>query len=59
MDRKTSEIMSCNVVSSVDIDKICEITHGIHMIGFTTVVFDFVRLSKVDMNDIEWAAEGP
>ena len=60
MDKQTSEIMSCNVVSSVDNDKTGEITHDIHKIGFTTVVFDRVRrLPKVDMKDIEWAAEGP
>ena len=51
--------MSCNVVSSVDNDKTGEITHDIHKIGFTTVVFDGARLPNVDMKDIEWAAEGP
>ena len=51
--------MSCNVVSSVDNDKTSEITHDIHEIGFTTVVFDGARLPKVDMEDLEWAAEGP
>jgi hypothetical protein len=58
LDKQTSEIMSCNVVSSVDNDETGEITHDIHKIGFTTIVFDGARLPKVDMKDIEWAAEG-
>jgi len=53
------EIMSCSVVSSVDNDKTGEITHDIHKIGFATVVFDCARLPKIDMKDIEWAAEKP
>ena len=51
--------MSCNVVSGIGNDKACEITHDIHEVGFTTVIPDVACLPKIDMKDVERAAEGP
>ena len=59
LDKETSKIMSCNVVSGIDNDKTCEIAHNIHEVGFTTVIRNFARLPKIDMKDVERAAEGP
>jgi len=51
--------VSCNVVSGIDNDKACEITHDIHEVGFTTVISYVAWLPKIDMKDVERAAEGP
>ena len=58
LDKQTSEIMSCNVVSGIDNDKACD-THDVHKISFTTVILDCARLPKIDTKDIKWAAERP
>ena len=59
LDKETSKIMSCNVVSGIDNDKTGEIAHNIHEVGFTTVIHNFAGLPKIDMKDVERAAEGP
>jgi hypothetical protein len=60
LDKETSKIMSCNVVSGIDNDKTGEIAqHNIHEVGFTTVIRNFAGLAKIDMKDVERAAEGP
>jgi hypothetical protein len=58
LDKETSEIMSCNVVSGIDNDKACEITHNIHEVGFTMVIHNFAGLPKIDIKDVERAAKG-
>jgi hypothetical protein len=59
LDKETSKIMSCNVVSGIDNDKTGEITHNIHEVGVTTVIRNFARLPKIDMKDVKRAAKGP
>jgi hypothetical protein len=59
LDKETSEIMSCNVVSSIDNDKTGEITHNIHEVGFTTIIHNFAGLPKIDMKNVERATQGP
>ena len=59
LDKETSKIMSCNVVSGIDNDKTCEIAHNIHEVGFTTLIRNFAGLPKIDMKDAERAAVRP
>jgi hypothetical protein len=59
LDKEMIEIMSCNVVSGIDNDKAGEIAHNIHEVGFTMVIHNFAGLPKIDMKDVERAAEGP
>jgi hypothetical protein len=59
LDKETSLIMSCNVVSGINNDKASEITNNIHEVGFTTLIRNFAGLPKIDMKDAERAAVRP
>ena len=58
LDKQAGKVVRSGVVSSSDKDEAGKIAHGVHEIGLATVVFDFARGPKVDMKDVERAAEG-
>jgi len=51
--------MSGDVVRGVDENKPSEVAHGIHQIGFATVVGDLAGGPEIDVENVEGAAEGP
>jgi hypothetical protein len=59
LNKKASEIMGSDVVGGVDEDKSGEVAHGIHEVGFATVIGDLSRSPEIDVEDAEGAAEGP
>ena len=51
--------MRSGVISGGDKYESCEVAHGVHEISFAAVVGNIARSPEIDMEDIEWAAEGP
>ena len=59
LDEETGEVVSGGVVSGSNKDESCEITHGIHKVGLATVICNFSWGPKIDVENVEGAAEGP
>jgi hypothetical protein len=51
--------VSGDVAGGVDKNESGEVAHSVEKISFTTIVSDVARHPKVNMQDVERAAEGP
>jgi hypothetical protein len=59
LDEQTSKIVGSNVAGGVDENESSEIAHSVQEISFSSIISDVARRPKVDMQDVERAAEGP
>jgi hypothetical protein len=59
LDKEASKVMGSDIVGGSDHDKAGEVAHDVHEVGFAAIVFEFTGGPQIDVQNIEWAAEGP
>jgi hypothetical protein len=59
LDKQASKVVGRDIVGGSDHDKTGEVTHDVHEVSFVAIVFGFARGPQIDVQNIEWAAEGP
>jgi hypothetical protein len=59
LNKETGEVMSSDVVSSIDKHETSQVAHGVQQISVATIIGNIARGPKIDMENVKGAAEGP
>jgi hypothetical protein len=59
LDQQSGEVMGGDVAGGINEEEPSEVAHRVHEVGFATIVGNFARGPKIDMENIKGTVEGP